>query len=179
MSEEQNLTYFQRLQKIKLDQLPKEAVAKKPKPLKKVSDKKKAEDAAAKKELGEDETMKERWFKKRRLELSGTCGCGCGCPSSKYDDKNFRSSICHIFPQRLFPSIQFHHLNWVERKFWATATTSACHSQMDNKSMDLWVNFADFDDIKAKYHELVQCLTDEEKTQKFYHHLTSLVYDKK
>lgn len=168
--------YQQKLNRIKLGLENKTTGPKPRKPIAKKSAKKIKEEKEEKKTLGEDETMKEKWFKRRRPEMSGTCQCGCSEPSSKYDDKNFRSSICHIFPQRLFPSIQFHHLNWVERKFWATATTSACHTNMDNKSMDLWPNFADWDDIKAKYHELVQCLTEEEKKQKFFHHLTSLVY---
>jgi len=170
-------SYFQRLQKIKLNQLPKEAVAKKKKPITKIGKKKLAENTAAKVELGEDETMKEKWFKARRKEMVGTCQCGCGMPSSKKDDAHFRSSICHIFPQRLFESVQFHRLNWVERKFWATQGTSACHSQMDNKSMDLWPKMADWDDIVAKYHELVEFITDEEKKQKFFTHLTKLVYE--
>jgi len=170
--------YFNRFRLIKLGQLPPEAVKKEKKPLKKVSDKKAAEDKEAKVLLGEDETLKEKWFKNRRKEMVGTCQCGCAMPSSKYDDKNFRSSICHIFPQRLFPSIQFHHLNWVERKFWATHDTSACHTNMDNKSMDLWPRFADWDDIKSKYHELVPLLTDEERKNKFFNHLTFLVYGK-
>lgn len=149
---------------------------KKPKPIPKKSAKKIEVEKKEREERGGGDTDKERWFKRRRHEMVGVCQCGCAMPSSKYDDKNFRSSICHIFPQRLFPSVQFHHLNWVERKFWATATTSACHTNMDNKSMDLWPNFADWDDIKEKYHQLVPLLTDEEKSHKFYHHLTFLIY---
>lgn len=173
---EQSSSYFERMKLIKLGLLPKEAVAKPKKAMKKVSDKKAAEMKDAKVELGEDETLKERWFKNRRKEMVGTCQCGCGMPSSKYDDKNFRSSICHIFPQRLFPSVQFHHLNWVERKFWATHNTSACHTNMDNRSMDLWPNFADWDDIKEKFHALSPLLTDEERAQKFYKNIEYLVY---
>ncbi len=172
------MTHQEKLHFIKLGLHPKECVPKEKKSLKKISDKKAAEMKEAKEVLGEDETLKEKWFKRRRQEMVGTCQCGCGMPSSKYDDKNFRSSVCHIFPQRLFPSIQYHHLNWVERKFWATYETSACHTNMDNKSMDLWPNFADWDDIKEKYHQLVPLLTDEERSQKFYHHLTFLVYGK-
>lgn len=171
------MSYFERLQKIKLGQLPKEAVAKAKKPIRKISDKKAAEIEAAKPTPGEDETIKERWFKNRRKECVGICQCGCSMPSSKYDDKNFRSSICHIFPQRLFPSVQFHHLNWVERKFWATKDTSACHSQMDNKSMDIWPQMADFDDIKEKFSILEPLLTNEERKKKFYLHLKKLVAD--
>jgi len=163
---------------IKMGLKEKTTGAKPRKPLKKISDKKAAEIKEAKKVVGEDETIKEKWFKNRRKEMVGVCQCGCCEPSSKYDDKNFRSSICHIFPQRLFPSIQFHHLNWVERKFWATHGTSACHSQMDNKSMDLWPNFADWDDIKEKFHILSQWLTSEERATKFYQHLEKLVYQK-
>ena len=167
--------YFERMKLIKLGLLPKEAVKKEKKPLKKVSDKRAAENKEAKEVLGEDETLKEKWFKRRRQECVGTCQCGCASPSSKYDDKNFRSSICHIFPQRLFPSIQFHHLNWVERKFWATKDSSACHTNMDNKSMDLWPNFSDWDDIKEKFHALDKDIDPEEKKQKFYHQLKYLV----
>lgn len=173
---EDNIPYFQRFKQIKLGLAPKEAVAKPKAPIKKVSDKKAEEIKQQKEFKGEDETMKERWFQRRRPEMIGVCQCGCGMPSSKNDDKNFRSSICHIFPQRLFPSVQFHHLNWVERKFWATESTPACHTNMDNRSMDLWVNFADWDDIKEKFHILTPLLTDAERTTKFYTHLEKLIY---
>jgi hypothetical protein len=169
--------YGDRLRLIKLGLLPKEAVAKKKKPMKRVSDKKRAEDKAAKEALGEDETMKEKWFKARRKEMVGVCQCGCTQKSSKHDDLNFRSSAAHIFPQRLFPSIQYHRLNWVERAIWATITSSSCHTNMDNQSMDLWPNFADWEDIKAKFYELSTLLTDEERATKFYSHLENLVYD--
>lgn len=175
MSENENSRYSDRFRLIKLGLAPKEAVAKPKKGIKPISDKKAAEMKEAKAELGEDETIKEKWFKRRRQECVGTCQCGCAMPSSKYDDKNFRSSICHIFPQRLFPSVQFHHLNWVERKHWATHSTSACHTNMDNKSMDLWPNFADWDDIKEKFKQLSPSLTDKERATKFYKHLEWLV----
>ena len=174
----ENVSYFERMKLIKLGLLPKEAVAKKRKPLNKVSPKKAAEQKAEKENKSEDDTVKEKWFKNRRGEMVGVCQCGCGEPSSKQDAKHFRSSICHIFPQRLFPSVQFHPVNWVERKFWATNGTSACHTNMDNKSMDLWVNFADWDDIKEKFHILSQWLTEEERATKFYQHLERLVYKK-
>jgi len=170
------MSYHEERMKRKNGLAPKLEFKKKPKPIAKIGKKKLAENATAKVELGEDETMKEKWFKARRKEMVGTCQCGCGMPSSKKDDAHFRSSICHIFPQRLFESVQFHRLNWVERKFWATQGTSACHSQMDNKSMDLWPKMADWDDIKAKFHELIPLLTPEEIATKFYKHLEKLVY---
>lgn len=170
-------SYFERMKLIKLGLLPKEAVAKEKKPMRRVSEKKIAQIKEEKEQRGEDDTQKEKWFLARRKEMVGVCQCGCAMPSSKNDGSNFRSSACHIFPQRLFESIQYHRLNWVERKFWATGTTSACHSNMDNKSMDLWPNFADWDDIKEKFHQLAPLLTDEERANKFYTHLEKLIFE--
>lgn len=151
---------------------PKLSFKKPPKALKRVSDKKAAETKEAKAVLGEDETIKEKWFRGRRKDtLVGICQCGCTRKSSKEDDLNFRSSCCHVFPKRLFPSVQYHKLNCVERNFW-----DGCHSNMDNKSMNLWPNFADWDDIKEKFHQLAPLLTDEERATKFYAHLEKLVY---
>lgn len=173
-----NTSYFERMKLIKLGLLPKEAVAKKPKPLKKVSDKKAAADAEAKKELGEDDTLKEKWFKARRKEMQGVCQCGCAEKSSKMDDANFRSSICHIFPKGIFESVQYHKLNWVERKFWATATSSACHTNMDTRGLDRWPMMADWEDIKERFYILSELLTDEERATNFYTKLNHLVYGK-
>lgn len=174
MSEEQ-LPYHQQRLLRKNGQLPPLPTRKPKKPLKKQSDKKIAEIKAEKELRGEDDTQKEKWFKARRKEMKGFCACGCAEKSSKSDDVNFRSSICHIFPQRLFPSIQFHRLNWVERKFWATNGTSACHAQMDNKSMDLWPNMEDWGLIKDRFLQLSLLLTQKEKVNKFYLHLAKLV----
>jgi hypothetical protein len=177
MSEEEiDMPWNERYRLIKLGLAKKTTGPKPKKGLRKVSLKKAAEDKANKEALGEDDTMKEKWFKARRKEMIGICQCGCSEKSSKMDDANFRSSICHIFPKAIFESVQYHKINWVERKFWATATTSACHTNMDNRSMDLWPNFADWDDIKAKFHELAELLTDEERATKFYQHLESLIY---
>lgn len=119
---------------------------------------------------GSPEREKEKWFQARRKEMTGTCQCGCGTKSSKHEDDHFRSSAAHIFPQRLFPTIQFHPLNWVERNFW-----EGHHSNMDNRSMELWPNFADWDDIKEKFHILSPLLTEKERAKKFFRNLTELV----
>jgi len=127
----------------------------------------------------DDKVLKEKWFQSVRPKLTGTCQCGCGNPSSKKDYKDldgkvashFRSSICHIFPKRDFHSVKYHPLNYVERAFWG-----GCHSNMDNLSLNRWVNFADWDDIKAKFHVLAPLLTEQEKSLKFYTQLEILVY---
>lgn len=119
----------------------------------------------------DDKVKKENWFKMIRKKLTGTCQCGCAAKSQKNDDMYFRHSCCHIFPKSDFFSIKYHPLNFVERAFWG-----GCHSNMDNQSMDKWVNMADWEDIKAKFYELAPLLTDEERSLKFYTHLERLVY---
>lgn len=121
---------------------------------------------------GDVETEKQKWFGARKKEMIGVCQCGCGQKSSKMDAANYRSSISHIFPQRLFPTIQFHPLNWVERNFWM-----GCHGNMDNRSMDLWPNFADWDDIKQKFFVLEPLLTEKERSTKFFGKLAKLVQE--
>jgi hypothetical protein len=144
------------------------------KPIAKISEKKMAKDAAEKKALGGEDTFKEKWFKARRREMTGTCQCGCAQPSQKNDDVNFRGSAAHIFPKSEkdgFPSIALHPLNWVERRQFG-----GCHDNMDNGGMDKWVNFADWDDIKEKFYVLAPLLTEEERKKKFYTQLEALVY---
>jgi len=163
------LSYFQRLQLIKQGRLPKESGAKPKKPLKKVSDKKAAELKVAK-EAGTDSEM-DRFFGAMRKRMVGICQCGCGRKSSMREDEHFRASISHIFPKRIFKSIATNEYNWVERNFW-----EGCHGNMDDRSMDLWVNFADWEDIKERFHILAPLLTDEERKHKFYTHIEKLIY---
>lgn len=134
--------------------------------------KKRAEKLAAEKNLRNgDDTEKEKWFKRIRKKLVGTCQCGCGQKSQKHDELYFRNSCCHIFAKKDFPSIMYHPLNYVERAFWG-----GCHSVMDDTSMDRWPGMADWEDIKEKFHVLAPLLTEEERKKKFYTHLESLIY---
>lgn len=119
-----------------------------------------------------DDTLLEKWFKTRRTELTGVCQCGCGQKSQKHDDTFFRGSCCHIFPKATFPSVMYHKLNCVER-----AMYGGCHHNMDNGGLDKWPNFADWDDIKERFHELAPLLTDDERATKFYSKLEKLVYN--
>lgn len=143
---------------------------KEPKPIKPISDKRKAQLEAEKAERGDEATAKQKWFDERRKEMIGYCVCGCGQKSSKDDDANFRSSIAHVLPQRLFPSVQYHKVNWIELNFW-----DGCHSNFDNLSMDRWVNMECWDLIKTKFKFLSVLLTQEEKAHKFYSQLEKLV----
>ena len=127
-----------------------------------------------KERLGGDDSGTDKFFEAMRKRMVGICQCGCARKSSKHEDDHYRASISHIFPKRTFKSIATNDLNWVERNFW-----DGCHSNMDNKSMDLWVNMADWDDIKEKFHQLAPMLTEEERKTKFYQHIERLVYSKK
>lgn len=92
------------------------------------------------------ETYKETWFKARRREMTGICSCGCNKPSSKNDDNNFRSSACHILPQKNFPSVQFHPLNFIEMAFWG-----GCHTNMDERGSDRWDKLACWPEIVRRF----------------------------
>jgi hypothetical protein len=139
--------------------------------LKPVSDKRAAKEKEQKAAAGDDGM--DKFFEKMRKRMVGVCQCGCARKSSKLEDDHYRASICHIFPKRLFLSITTNELNWVERNFW-----DGCHSNMDNRSMDRWTMFADWEDIKERFHTLAPFLTDEERSTKFYSHLEKLVYAK-
>lgn len=150
------------------------------KPMRRISVKKQARLDAEKKLVSSDgDTFKEQWFKARRREMTGTCQCGCAEPSQKENDTWFRGSACHIFPKEIFESVEYHALNWVERRLWAKTSGdfNACHSIMDETSMDRWPNMADWDSIKEKFFILAPLLTDEERVHKFYKHLEKLVYE--
>jgi len=118
------------------------------------------------------ETELQKWFSLQRRKLSGWCKCGCKLASSKHDDKNFRSSCCHVFPQKLFSSVALHPSNCIERNFW-----EGHHTNFDFQGMDKWPKMADWENIKEIFHELSPLLTDEERATKFYHTFEKLVYE--
>src|SRR3954468_8293283 len=124
------------MDRMRLARIPKPKPEKRP--MRQMSEKTKAKKEEEKKLLSSDgDTLMEQWYKARRKNLTGTCQCGCGESSQKKDDMYFRHSIAHIFPKRLFPSVMYHPLNFVERRFW-----EGCHSVMDDTSMDRWVGMA-------------------------------------
>ncbi len=132
--------------------------------------KSRAKKLAEQKESGTDKLM-DKFFETARKSMVGTCQCGCTKKSSKHEDAHYRCSVAHVFPKRIFKSIATNQFNWVERNFW-----DGCHSRMDDTSIEKWVNFADWDDIKERFHALAPLLTDEERATKFYSNLEKLVY---
>jgi hypothetical protein len=135
----------------------------------KKSAKKMASEKAERDERGGKETEMQLWFIERRKEMTGKCKCGCGRPSQKKDDDTFSFSICHIFPKNKFGSVKTHALNFIELAF-----IGGCHSNMDNRSIDLWPNMACWPEIKQKVLMMDKVLTKEEKATKFYQKLIGL-----
>lgn len=147
---------------------------KEPKPIPKISDKKRRQMEEEKKARKDEDPIKEKWFQARRPEMTGICGCGCGEESSKHDDLHFRSSLAHIFPkdpENGFPTVAYHPLNWVERRFWG-----GCHTTMDEGGMHKWPNMEDWPIIRERFLILAPLLTEEERAKKFYTNLETLVY---
>lgn len=112
MSEQ--LSYFQRMQKIKLGLLPKEAVAKPKKAIPKISEKKKAEMKKEKEERGGEDSTLVKWFKERiKYSMKGVCEeTGLRTETGIY--KYAIMSCCHILPKRLCKSVMYHPLNFIE-----------------------------------------------------------------
>lgn len=133
-----------------------------------VSEKMKKKIQEARADRGDDKTEKQKWFEAQRPKLTGVCGCGCGQPSMKFDDEKFCFSISHIFPQRIFKSVQFHDLVWVERAW-------LCHTNMDSRSMERWPGFQDWPEIRRRFAMLSPMLTKQERARKFYRALSELV----
>lgn len=98
------------------------------------------------KDITTRETFKEGWFRRRRQEMTGFCECGCKKRSSRDDEVNFRSSICHILPQKNFKSVQFHPLNFIEMSLWG-----GCHSNFDDRGSDRWPQLACWNKIVERF----------------------------
>lgn len=118
------------LNRLQIARMPK--AKNKPQPIDKVGEKKKAAIKEDKATRAGRETNLQAWFNDRHKEMTGKC-LHCGERSCK-GDAHFRSSIAHILPQRLFPSVTTNPLNWIELCFWAP---NSCHTNFDNHILDI------------------------------------------
>jgi hypothetical protein len=158
MSEEQQIpSYFERMKLIKLGLAPKEAVAKAKKPMKRVSDKKKAQDAEAKEARGGEATELQKWYQKIMDSEVPKCW-ETGEKIDKNDKFGWHGSIAHILPKELFPSVETHPVNYMILKMWG-----GTHGQYDSN----WENAAKMKvwpyALKTIIGTLFPCLTPEEK----------------
>jgi len=172
MSEE-NLTYFERFQKIKLGQLPKEAVAKPKKGINKFS-KKRMEENKVKKESGGDNEM-DLFFKSLRKGMKNKC-LFCGGATMKNDDEKFHFSLAHLLPKAIFKSIATNPDNIIELCFFG----ESCHTNFDSGKIS-WLMIKDSKEwlqIKEQLLIVLPMVSPEERKHKLYSKLNDLVYEK-
>lgn len=120
------------------------------KPIAKKSEKKlkqEAEEKAVANKGGGSEL--DRWFKARRLQMTGFCK-NCGKPSCKNDDNYYKFSIAHILSKAIVKSVSTNQFNWVELCFWGD---NSCHSQMDNGLLDM-TEMNCWDEIVVKFQKM-------------------------
>lgn len=163
-------SYFERMKLIKLGLLPKEAIAKEKKPLKKVSDKKSAE----MKETGANKEM-DKFFKSQRKRMTGKC-LFCSGTTNKNDDDKFHFSIAHLLPKAIFKSVATHEENWIELCFW----NNSCHTRFDQSKItwEFLKDSKEWETISEKLHEVLPQVAEEERKHKLYSKLMDLLYKK-
>lgn len=101
--------------------------------------------------------MMDAWFLDRRSEMTGFCQCGCGRRSSKYEDDHYKASAAHILSQRLFLSVAAHPFNFIEMNFW-----DGCHTNMDDRSVELWPNMECWEEIVRRFAIIYPCIAPAE-----------------
>lgn len=167
---EENLTYFQRLQRIKLNQLPKEAVPKPKKYLNKVSIKKAAENKAQK-ESGSDNEM-DLFFLAMRKKCRGKCFF-CQASTTYKNEELWRIAIAHLLPKAKFKSIAVNENNWVELCW-------DCHTDFDTGQIT-WLLLRDSEEwfqLKEKLLNVLPMVSPEERKHKLFSKLEKLIYEK-
>lgn len=87
----------------------------------------------------------DRWFKERRLEMTGVCR-HCGGRTEKKNDSTYKFSVAHILPKRLFKSVATHPKNFIELCFHG----NSCHTNFDNCTLE-WVQLNCFAEVIEKF----------------------------
>ncbi len=114
----------------------------------------KTDDAVREGSKGVDEL--ERWFREIRKTMTGKC-MNCGGKTEAHT-KLFKNSIAHILPKAYFKSVATHPDNFLELCFYG----NSCHSQMDNKMLDL-IDMNCFDTIIQKFVKMYPNIAQDEK----------------
>lgn len=93
---------------------------------------------------GGEKTLDE-WFQGVRALMTGKCR-HCQGASCKYNDMQYKSSIAHLLPKKLFPSVATHPDNWIELCHW----NNNCHAKMDAQILDM-TDMHCWDEIVEKF----------------------------
>ena len=99
----------------------------------------------------------DRWFREVRKSMTGKC-MNCGGKTCADNDREYKRSVAHILPKAYFKSVATHPDNWLELCFYG----SSCHSQMDNKMLDL-IDMNCFDTVIQKFTKMYPFIAQEEK----------------
>jgi hypothetical protein len=98
----------------------------------------------------------DRWFREVRKNMTGKC-MNCGGKTEAFT-KNYKCSIAHILPKAYFKSVATNNDNWLELCFYG----NSCHSQMDNKMLDL-IDMNCFDTIIKRFAAMCPNIAQDEK----------------
>lgn len=142
------LSYFQRMQKIKLGLLPKESGPKPKKPIAKKSPKKIAEEKEERASRGPDgDTELQKFMKNAIKRMRGVCA-ETGLRTETKIFKYACMSIAHILPRQKVKSVQYHPLNWVEldvgmhvkfdKMSWEEREQMGCWPEIRNKLISMY-----------------------------------------
>lgn len=97
----------------------------------------------------------DRFFKEMQKRMTGRCE-NCGGKTEAFT-KRFKNSIAHILQKAYFPSIATNENNWLELCFYG----NSCHSQMDNKMIDL-IDMNCFDQIITRFAKMYPYIAQDE-----------------
>lgn len=163
-------SYFERFKRIKLGQLPKEAVAKTKKPLAKVS-KNKIKELEEKKKS--PDSKMDLFFLENRKKMTNKC-LFCGGDTMKKDDEKFHFSLAHLLPKSIFKSVATHPDILIELCFYG----KSCHANFDNGviSWELIKDSKEWEVIKERLLNILPAVSMEERKHKLYSKLEKLVY---
>ncbi len=126
------------------------------KPIAKISEKRKKK--LAEQKFDNSDGGMDAFFKSIRPLMTGFCH-HCNKPSCKNDDKMFHFSICHLLPKAYCPSVATNEFNWIELCFWGE---SSCHSQLDNKMLDL-TDLNCWDEVVVKFQKMYPSIAANER----------------
>ena len=96
----------------------------------------------------------QQWFEDRRLEMGVYCS-ECGKPTFKYNDKQYKWSICHLLPKSIFKSVATHKDNciflcWLHHQEFDSGWGNA-------KKMFIW------EEVKCKVQSFLPQVTEKHK----------------
>ena len=145
---EQQLSYFQRMQQIKLGLLPKESGPKPKKAIAKKSAKKIDEEKKERESRGPDgDTELQKFMKNAIKRMRGVCA-ETGLRTETKIFKYACMSIAHILPRQKVKSVQYHPLNWIEldvgmhvkfdKMSWEEREQMGCWPDIRDKLIHIW-----------------------------------------